>query len=511
MLSTSRRALTPSASEANDKDLSKLFVNTSPAALSLLVRDSSPPPFSPLKLSQQDCSVGAAQTSNGNDIMTTEQHDLPMELSSDQGSPDREQETTDDSLIGPVRADPNLDSHHEIFSLDGASDDYLQPRLEDAHAQSPLLPSAERAQSIVQSQRAQRTPTPSANNAGLAPRNSSPSQPSNNATEASREKTPRPQKAELVTSASGTASVGPEQSAPLAADEAKTSPSSKAQPPKRKHEDNLSSSEITEETTNVKKQRRQTKTEGGSTATVKQNGAVKDELPKKRGRPKKEEGSTATVKQQAATEDELPKKRGRPKKEEESAQKVTSQRASEEDTPAKRGRPKKEATPTKRHTAMQTVKNKDSDRPTKGTAATIDQDRKGREIPKERGGPGKGAEPARAAEPAAVPAVDAPKKRGRPKKGEEAAQDTQPQIAPTADTPRKRGRPKKNGDIAEAAGSRGLSIVETPKKRGRPLAAELGETPKTLTPGKRGRPKKEQAMPKGAKPVGIVKKKAGRK
>ncbi|KAF6219682.1 hypothetical protein HO133_004151 [Letharia lupina] len=508
MLSTIRSALTPSANQAEDKELSELAMDISPTAPDLLAYNSSPPPFSPFAESQEHFPTPAAHASNGNSAVMAEQHDPSMDLSSDQNSPSREQEATDDSLLGPVKAsDPTSDSHHGASSLDGASDDHLQTPMEDAYARGALLPSAEPAQSTSKSQRTQWTPSPSADYAGLQPRTSSTPQPTNMVTATTGGNAPRSQKAEPFTSTSGTASGELEQSAQAATDDAETSASSKARPPKRKCEDDASEME----TKYVKKQRSQSKKEEGSTGNVKQPGAskakspkkrgrakkedsstgkvkqqaaAKDELPKKRDQAKKEESSTGNVKQQYAGQDETPKKRGRPKKEELSAQEVKSQLVSKENAPAKRGRPKKEAVPTQRPKEMQTMNKEKSDGFAKGAAVLKDQDREAKEKPKKIGRPGKGAEPAGAVEPTGVPAADTPKKRGRPKKGEEAAQGTEPQ---------------------------GSSNVEIAKKRGRPKATEQGETPKTRTPGKRGRPKKEQITPKGAKPVGIVKKKAGRK
>lgn len=521
MLSTIRRALTPSANQAEDRDLSNVSPDNSLAAPNLLIRDSSPPTFSPINSSTPETLPLAAQATNRNDSIMAEQHDLPMDLSSDQDSPDREQEATDDSLLGPVRAsDPATESRPGAFSLDGASDDHLHIPEDDTQPRGSPMPSIELAQSTSKPQRAS---TPSVNY-GLEARTSNTPQPSIILTKA-KEKSLGPEKPERVASKSVAASVEPEQSAPAATDDTKTLTSSKVRAPKRKRDDDPS--EI--ETKNAKKPRGQSKKEKGSSAPVKQQGTIEDASPKKRGRPKKEQGSTAAVKQQASTNDELPekrvrskkeegsignlkeqaatnvdspKRRGRPKKEEGSTPKVKLQRASKEDAPAKRGRPSKDAFPTSPLKSIQTTRRSGR---TQEAAAPMGQDRTAKETPKKRGRPGKEMEPTRAVEPTSVPAADTPKKRGRPKKVEEAAQVTEPQVV----SPSKRGKPSTNKPIADAT-----TGPQGPKTRGRPKAAGRDDDApksKTKTPGKRGRPKKEHVAPKGAKPTGVVKKKAGRK
>ena len=539
MLSTIRSALTPGANQAEDTDLSMMPSDSSLAAPSLPIRDSTPPPFSPFESSQPEA-VWARQASNGNGPMMAEQHDYPMDLSSDRDSPDREQEATDDSLLGPVKAsDPVTKSHYDSFSLDGASNDHLHVPEDDTQPQDSPLPSTEPAQFTS---KPQRDPTPVINHAGLNQRTSITPQPAKMPTK-TKGKASAPQIADRATSKSGAASVEPEQSAPPVADDTNASTSSKAPLPKRKRDDDPTETE----TKHVKKQRGQRKKEEHSTATVNQQDAPTDEPSKKRGRPKKEEGSTHTIKQKNATEDESPKKRGRPKKEQGSVQQVKSQRASKEDAAVKRGSSKQVSAPTKYHTSPHSIRKRDSDGRTKGAAAPVNQGEKTRETPKKRGRPAKEAEPAGAVEPTDVTTADTPKKRGRPKKEEEAEQGTEPVVAFTADTPKKRGKPKKKEDIAEATVPQGSSHVETPKKRGRPKAAEQDahvetptqrgrpkaaeqdahvetpkkrgrpkaaeqdDAPKPESSGKRGRPKKEQATTKGAKPVGIVKKKAGKK
>ena len=550
MLSNIRRALTPNANHTNDKDLADMPTDNLSTAPNLHLHDSSPPPFSPLHVSQQDSPGYASHTTHGNGIIMTGQHDQPIDLSSNQTSTDPEHEVTDDSLLGPVTADPNEDSHDKVLPLDGASGDHLQPHLEDTHSQSSLLPTAEPAQSTSKSQRPNRTPTPSVINAESEPRGISDPQPFNPVNKASPERIPRPQVIGYSTSTSARVIAGREQSVPAVAEDAKMPSPSRVRQSKQSRDDSLSDLETKEakkprrqamkeeasgatteqqdaasdgmpkkrgrpkkgerSTTTVKQQATtrgelpkpgRAKKGEGSTTTVKQSATTRDELPKKRGRPKKEEGSTTNVKQQAVTKDGQPKKRARPEEDQGSAREAKAQRISKEDTPAKRGRPKKEAAPTADHTNTKNVK------PTKRTAAPI-QDRRGKKLSKQRGAT-EGAEPAGIVQPADVPAADATKKRGRPKKGEEATQGIETQVVPMADTPRKRGGVTNDQDVAgvDAVGS---SKAETPKKSGRPKTIAR-ETPKTSTPAKRGRPNKKQATPKGAKPGGIVKKKSGRK
>ena len=578
MLSNIRRALTPNASHTNDKDLADMSIDNSPTAPNLHLHDSSLPPYSPLHVSQQDSPGYAPHTTHGNGIIMTGQHDQPIDISSHQSSTDPDHEVTDDSLLGPVTADLNEDSHDKALSLDGASGDHLQPHLEDTHSQNSLLPTAEPALSTSKSQRPNRTPTPSVINAESESRGIRDPQPFNPVNKASPERIPRPQVIGYSTSTSARVSAGREQSVPAVAEDAKMPSPSQLRQSKQSRDDSLSDFETKE----AKKPRRQAMKEEasgattepqdaasdglpkkrgrpkkgedasgaitepqnaasdgmpkkrgrpkegeGSTNTVMPQATTRDELPKKRGRPKKEEGSTTNVKQQAVTKDGLPKKRARPEEDQGSARDAKAQRISKEDTPAKRGRPKKEAAPTADQTNIKDVT------PTKRTAAPI-QGRRGKKSSKQRGGAtegaepagivqpadvpaadatkkrgrpktGEGAEPAGIDQPANVPAADGTKKRGRPKKGEEATQGIETQAAPMTDTPRKRGRVRNNQDVA------GSSKVETPKKSGRPKTIAQSETPKISTPAKRGRPKKEQATPKGAKPVGIVKKKSGKK
>ena len=576
MLSNIRRALTPSANNADDKDLPGMPIDNLSTAPNLHLHDSSPPSFSPLHVPEQHSPGYALHTTHGNGIKMDNQPDQPIDLSSNQSS---EHEVTDDSLLGPVTADPHEESHNKALSLDGASGDYLQPQLEGTHSQSLLPPAPEPAHSTSKSQKAHGSPTPSVINVGSEPKSITIPQPFNPVNKTSPERTPDSQDIAYHKSISARASAGPEQSVPAAAEDAKMPSSSQNRQSKHSRDDSPSDLETKE----AKKPRRQarekevsrgtteeqvaasdgmTKKRGkrkkgeGSTTTTKPQATTGDDLPKKRGRPKKEEastttvkqqattgdekpkkqgrpkkgegsittvkqqattgdekpkkqgrpkkgkGSTTTVKQQAASRDELPKKRGRPKEDQGSGREPKSQRISKEDTPAKRGRPKKEAAPTADDNERKNVK------PTKGTAAPIPEDRRGKKIPKQKGATE--GESAGIVQPANVPAADATKKRGRPKKGDEATQGIETQVEPTADTPRKRGTPRNNQDVAGSS-----KAEEIPKKRGRPKTIAQTETPKISTPVKRGRPSKAQATPKGAKPVGIVKtkakKKAGRK
>ena len=556
MLSNLRRALTPTASHIDDKDLPGMSIDNSSTAPNFHLHGSSPPPFSPVHVSQQHSPGYAPHTTNGNGITLSEQHDQPIDLSSNHGSMDPEHEVTDDSLLGPVTADPHEDSHNKALSLDGASGDHLQPHLEDTHPQGSLL-STEPAQSTSKSQKARRTPTPSVINVESEPKSNGGPQPFNPVNKASPERTPHSQDLGYSTSMSARASAGPEQSVPAAAEDKMPfqsqdrpskhslddSPSDletkKAKKPRRQATKEEVSGATTEEqvaasdgmpkkrgrpkkeegSTNIAKQQATTgdelpkkrgrpKKEEESTTTAKQQAATRDESSKKRGRPKKEEGSTTTVKQQAASRSELPKKRGRPKEDQGTAREAKSQRTSKEDTPAKRGRAKKEAAPTADHTEMKNVK------ATKGTAAPAHQEKGGKKNRKqlEEAIEGVGsAESAGIGQPANVPAADTTKKRGRPKKGEAATQGIETQAAPKADTPRKKGTLGNNQDIADPDSASSSKAEEIPKKRGRPKTIPQSETPKTSTPAKRGRPSKEQTTPKGAKPVGIVKKKSGRK
>ena len=527
MFSNIRRALTPSASHSDDKDLTGMSIGNSSTAPNLHLHASSPPPFSPPHVSEQHSLGYAPPTTHGNGLIMDKQHDQPIDVSSNQSSTDPEHEVTDDSLLGPVTADPHEESHDRALSLDGASGDHLQPQLENTHAQSSILPAPEPAQSTSKSQKAHGSSTPSVINIESEPKSIRDSQPFNPVNKASPERAPRSQDVAYSKSMSARASAGPEQIVPAAADDAKVPSSSQNRTSKHSRDDSPSNPESKE----AKKPRRQAKKEEvsgatteeqvaasdgmpkkrgrpkkgeGSTTTVKQQATTTDELPKKRGRPKKEERSTTTVKQQAASRDKLPKKRGRPKEDQGTAREAKSQRISKEDTPAKRGRPKKEAAPTADHTEMKSVK------PTKGTAAPIHQNRRGKKSPKQKEGATEG-ESAGTVQPANVPAADATKKRGRPKKGDETTQGIETQIVPTADTPRKRGTLGNNQEITNADTAGSSRAEEIPKKRGRPKTITQSETPKISTAAKRGRPSKEKATPKGAKPVGIVKKRSGRK
>ena len=491
------------------------------------------------------------QALEANGPVTAGQQVLPMDISPDRRSPDREHEGTGHSLLGSMGVnDVTSKPYHRSFTLDGASDDHLQPPLEGAHASGSPLPSVEPTQNTGKSHRTQRTPTPGKNHPGVNSRVSSPqktsepqtetphpqrsplpftapvqstseaqliqqfptqngiyaglepglsniSEPSKMATKKSRQTALHSTVAERHPIMSEVPDVEPQQNAPANADDANTSTSSNAHPPKRKLEEdpaNPESKSIKKQrnqpekeeasTTTVKspstveaklsKERSRPKKDESSTANIEQQDAIEDEVPKKRGTRKKEQGPTESVKQKDTPKDETPKKRGRPKKEEGSTLSVKSQRVSKEDTAAKQGRPKRGIAPQKT-----------------ATKDPIEQNRVATEMPKKRGRPAKAAEPAQDAEPASVSTADTPKKRGRPKKTAEPEHAAETQVASTANMPRKKGRAKKNEVVAEATEPQGPSNVETTKKRGRSKATGQDETTKKSTPGKRGRPKKK--------------------
>ena len=502
------RAMAPHASQAEDRDLSGVTLDSSPAAPGLLMRHPSPPPISPLS-------------------MMPAQQKIPMDILPGHSLPDRKQDDTDASLLGPARAsDATSVPHHGSFLLDGASDDHLPPPLEGAYARASPLPSVETTLFSSKSHRTQRTPTPSENHTGmgsivssppkssknvaeiLQPRGSplpstqlvqftseaqpaqqSPTQSENHVvlepksrntslhsemtTKKSRETALHPPRSRRVSTSSGVPNVQPQQSVPAKTDDSPISTSSKAPPSKRKRGEYSTETE----TKSAKKHRSQprkeevspatdkpgditkdkaskaggtSKKEGGHTGSVTQQGAAKDEAPKQRGRPKKEEGSTGSVNQQAVVNDGAPKKRGRPKKEEGPPHSVKSQRVSKEDTPGKRGRPKKEVGP------QQSVKSQ-----------RVSKDH----TPAKRGKPRKEIAPktAKTKEPLEQnsAATETPKKRGRPAKEAEPAQAVQSASVPTVDTPKKRGRPKKGIEAAQPTGTQIASPADIPRKKGR--------------------------------------------
>ena len=474
MISTIRRALTPNSNQAQDRDLGS--INTSPADPSLLIRDSSPPPFSPIEASQEDPLARLAHASNGNVITMTEQHEL-IDLSTDSNAPDREREATDDSLLGPVTAaDPTPESHLGLLSLDGASDDQVALPLEDAHTTNPPLPSAEPAQSTIFSQPTEANPPPSASHLGLNPRTSTTPQPSEITTEVSRGFARRSQTVERVTSRSEKASAEPQQSTVTMTGNAKAPTSAKARSPKRKRKEESPEAK----TKSVKKPRGHPKKAEESTAASTQQDPSEEETAKAKDQEVTEEDniSAGNVEQQGVMEEEPPKKRGRPKNAVAATQKAKPQRA-------------KRATHPKRTKATKAPAPQTSSRkaPPKQTEAAT-------QPPKKRGRPSKPTNPAKTTSTATT---SAPKKRGRPKKESRSA----PAI--TSPSAKKRSQPTTTSkDTAQATNA------ETPKKRGRPRATEQSDA----TKGKRGRPKKgEIAGVKGAKPTGIVKRKrkAGRK
>ena len=550
MLSSIRRALTPNPSHAEDNNTSALTLDTSPPAPNLLVHDSSPPPFSPIQVSPEDIPPWTNQALNGDRPVTAGQQVLPMDISPDQNSPNREHGKTGHDLLGSlVVNDASSKPDHRSFILDGASDDHLQPPLEGAHASGSPLPSVEPTQTTGNSHRTQRTPTPGKNHPGVNSRVSSPRKTSKTQTE-----TPHPRRSPLPSTApvqstneaqptqqfpiqngiyaglepglsnildsskmatkknrqtalhptvaeqhptmSEVPDVQPQQNAP-ANDDANTS-TSNAQPLKRKLEEDSANSE----TKSTKKQRNQPKKEEASTSTVKPRGTVEPKSSTEKRKPKKDESSTVSVEQQDAIEDEAPKKRGKQKEEQGPTESIKPKDTPKDEMPKKRGRPKKEEGSTLRVKSQRVSK---EDTPAKrgrpkreiapqktATEDPTEQNRVATEIPKKRGRSAKEAEPVQDAEPASVSTAEKPKKRGRPKKNPtEPEEVAETQVASTANTPRKKGRAKKNEVIPEDTEPQGPSNVETTKKRGRSKATGHDETVKKSTPGKRGRPKKK--------------------
>lgn len=503
MLSSIRRALTPNPSHPEDKDTSNLALDTSPVSQSLLFRDSSPPPFSPIQTSQEDIPAWTGQASEGNEPLIPFQQILLLGIPPDQGSSDREQEGTDDTLLGPKRSreasSKSSKLYHASFALDGASDDHLQPPSEGAYIRrSPLpsveptqppsianlnrptptpneknndlsskfsrpqkyskavnenpqsrgspLPSTERVQPTSNSQPTQRAPTQNENHVGLEPKTGNILQPSRMATEKSRKTSLPPPPAERLATMSEARDVRPQQSPPAESHDVSTSTLSKAQTSKRKREEVPSDTE----TKSVKKQRRQPKKNGTSAVTVNPGDTIEDISSKQGGRPKKMENTTGNVEQQDATTEEAPKRRGRPKKKEGSTGAAKQKGAVKDEVPKKRGRPKKE----------------------EGSTGTAKQQSAAKD--------------------------DAPKKRSRPKEEEEEpTPGVKSQRVSEHDTPAKRGRPKKattsQTTRTEKPRKKNTLEAETPKKRGRPArearpaqAVEPASLPEAAAPGEGG-------------------------
>lgn len=174
-LSSTRLALTPNPSHTEDNDTSAFTRDTSPPAPNLQVHDSSPPPFSPLEIPPEDVPPWTNQPLKGNNPVTADQQLLPMDISPDRRSPDREPEGTGHSLLGSMTVnDATSKPYERSFTLDGASDDHLQPPLKNAHMSGSPLPSIEPTQSTGNSHRSPRTPTPGKIHPGGNSRLSSP-------------------------------------------------------------------------------------------------------------------------------------------------------------------------------------------------------------------------------------------------------------------------------------------------------------------------------------------------
>ena len=551
MLSSIRRALTPNPSHGEDNDTSALTQDTSPLVPNPLVHDSSPPPFSPLEVSPEDVPRWTSQVLKGDDPVMAGQQVLPMDVSPDRRSPDREHERTGNSLLGFMAINHATSKPYErSFTLDGASDDHLHPPLKGALTSGSPLPSVESTQNTGNFHRTQRTPTPGKNHPGANSRVSSPqktsksqtetphprrpplpstapvqstseaqptqqfppqnginvglepelndiSEPSNMATKKSRQTALPPTVAERHSMMSEVPDAEPQQNAPANANDANTSSSANVQPPKRKLEEDPANSE----TQSPKRQRSKPKKGETPTTTVNAQGTVEAESSKEGRRSKRYESSTGNIEQQDAVEDEAPKKRTRQKKEQGPTESVKQKDTPKDDIPKKRGLPKKDEGSTLR-VKSQRVSKEDTPakrgRPKKeiapqktATEDPIEQDRVATETPKRRGRRAKEAEPAQDPEPASVSTAITPKKRGRPKKTAEPERVAEPQVASTANTPRKKGKAKKNEVIAQAAQLQRSSNVATTKKRGQSKATGRDETAKKSTSGKRGRPKKK--------------------
>ena len=536
MFSTFRRALTPNAGQAQDTGLSGLTSDSSPAAPGLLMRDPSPPPFSPLEPSEDDVPPWTSQAAKHNHPMMPAQQELPLDILPGHNLPDRKQDDPDDSPPGPARAsDATSMPHHGSFILDGASGDDLPPPLEGAHARGSPLPSVETTLFTSKSHRTQLTPTPSENHTGMGSRISSPPkssktvaenlqprgspppstqlvqstskaqpaqqspaqsekhavlepksrntpQPSEMTTKKSSESALRSPRSRQFSTTSGSPHVQPQQSVSAKADDPHVSTSSKAPTSKRKRGEDTTETE----TKSIEKKQSQLRKEEVSPAAVKPRGGTKDKSSKGEGKSKKEGGHTGSVKQQGATKDEAPKQRGRPKKEEGSTGNVKQQGVLKDKVSKKRGRPEKEEGPP-HSVKSQRVSKEDT--------------------PAKRGRPKKEEGPQQSVKSRRVVKDDTPAKRGRPKKEEGPQQSVKSRRVVKDDTPAKRGRPKKETSPQTAKTKAPLkqnTAAEMPKKRGRPAkeaepaqAVESASVPMVDTTKKRGRPRKgnEAAQP----------------
>ena len=542
MLSTFRRALTPNAGQAQDRDLSGLTSDSSPAVPGLLMRDPSPPPFSPLEPSEDDIPPSTGQAAKDNNPLMPAQQGLPLETFPGHNLPDRKQDDTDDSLLGPVRAS-NATSlpHHGSFLLDGASGDLLPPPLEGVHTPGSPLPSVETTLFTSKSHRTQPAPTPSENHTGMSstvssppkssrsvagilqprgsplpstqpvrstskaqpaqqspaqsekhavlePKNRNTPQPSEMTTEKSRETALRSPRSREVSTISGSSHVQPQQSVPqqsvsAKADDPHAFTSSQAPSSKRKRGEDTTETE----TKSVKKHRSQPRKEKVSRVAVKPQDVTQDKSSTGGGKSKKEGGHTGSVKQQGAAKDQAPKQRGRPKKEGGHAGSVKQQGAAKDQAPKQRGRPKKEEGSTGNVKQQGVFKDK---------------------VSKKRGRPEKEEGPPHSVKSQRLSKEDTPAKRGRPKKEEGPQQSVKSQRVAKEGIPAKRGRPKKETSPQTAKTQKppkqNRAATEMPKKRGRPAkeaksaqAVEPASIAMVDTTKKRGRPKKgnEAAQP----------------
>ena len=531
MFSTFGRALTPNAGQAQDRDLSGLTSGSSPAAPGLLMRDPSPPPFSPLEPSEDDIPPWTSQAAKHNHPMMPAQQELPLDILPGHNLPDRKHDDPDDSPLGPAGAsDATSMPHHGSFLLDGASGDNLPPPLEGAHARGSPLPSVETTLFTSKSHRTQLTPTPSENHTGMGSRISSPPKSSKTVAEnlqprgsplpstqlvqstskaqpaqqssAQSEKhavlEPKsrntPQASEMTTkksresalcsprsrqlsTTSGSPHVQPQQSISAIADDPHVSTSSTAPPSKRKRGEDTTETE----TKSVRKKRSQLRKEELSPTAVKPRDVTKDKSSKGEGKSKKE----------GAAKDEAPKQRGRPKKEEGSTGNVKQQGFFKDKVSKKRGRPEKEEGPP-HSVKSQRVSKEDT--------------------PAKRGRPKKEEGPQQSVKSQRVVKDDTPAKRGRPKK------ETSPQTAKTkaplkqnraAEMPKKGGRPAKESEPAQAVESASVPMVDTTKKRGRPKKGNEAAQPTGTqtastanTPRKKGRAKKNEDIAEATEPQG---------
>ena len=527
MFSTFQRALTPNAGQAQDRDLSGLTSDSSPAAPGLLMRDPSPPPFSPLEPSEDDIPPWAGQAAKHNNPVMPAQQGLPLETFPGHNLPDRKQDDTDDSLLGPVRAsDATSMPHHGSFLLDGASGDLLPPPLEGAHTPGSPLPSVETTLFTSKSHRTQPAPTPSENHTGmgstvssppkssrsvagilqprgspllstqsvqstsnpqpaqqspaqsekhavLEPKNRNTPQPSEMITKKSRETALRSPRSREVSTISGSSHVQPQQSVSAKADDPHASTSSKAPSSKRKRGEDTTETE----TKSVKKHRSQPRKEEVSRAAVKPRDVTQDKSSTGGGKSKKEGGHTGSVKQQGAAKDQAPKQRGRPKKDEGSIGNVKQQGVFKDKVSKKRGRPEKEEGPphsikSQRISKEDTPAKRGRPKKEEGPQQSVKSQRVAKEgVPAKRGRPKKETSPqtAKTKKPPKQnrAATEMPKKRGRPAKEAESAQAVESASVPMVDTTKKRGRPKKGNEAAQPTETQTASSANTPRKKGR--------------------------------------------